>query len=100
MHTEHDIYQLDGHVLETVVLGETADISPFWDWVKFQDKGVTIFAGKLVLGKYPGPSINVGSAMMQHIMKADGGIEDYSAVYSLTLKKCISPVLQKKWNIS
>ena len=40
--TAHDIFQLDGHVSETVVSGETADISPFcefgfWDWVKFQE---------------------------------------------------------------
>ncbi|KAL7481226.1 LOW QUALITY PROTEIN: hypothetical protein ACHAW6_006900 [Cyclotella cf. meneghiniana] len=88
---------INGHVLETVVLGETADISPFckigfWDWVKFQDKGVTIFDGKLVLGKYLGPSINVGSAMIQHIMKANGRIEDYSAVCLLTPKESISPV--------
>eukprot|EP00804_Cyclotella_cryptica_P029441 CCRYP_013347-RA/>CCRYP_013347-RA protein AED:0.44 eAED:0.44 QI:0/0/0/1/0/0/3/0/121 len=44
-HTAHDIYRLDGRVPETVVSGETADISPFcefgfWDWVKFRDQGV------------------------------------------------------------
>ena len=36
LHTAHDIYQLDGNIPETVVLGKTADISPFcelgfWD---------------------------------------------------------------------
>ena len=31
-HTAHDIYQLDGRIPETVVLGETADISPFCEF--------------------------------------------------------------------
>eukprot|EP00804_Cyclotella_cryptica_P020249 CCRYP_010925-RA/>CCRYP_010925-RA protein AED:0.44 eAED:0.44 QI:0/0/0/1/0/0/2/0/119 len=55
-HTTHDIYCLDGRVPETVVLGETADISPFcefgfWDWVKFRDQGVAFPGDALVLGK-------------------------------------------------
>ena len=32
-HTAHDIYRLDGRVHETVVSGETADISPFCEFV-------------------------------------------------------------------
>ena len=32
LHTAHDIYQLDGRVPETVVSGETADISPFCEF--------------------------------------------------------------------
>ena len=44
-HIAHDICQLDGHVPEMVILGETADISPFyefvcWDWVKFREDDV------------------------------------------------------------
>ena len=55
-HTAHDIYRLDGRVPETVVSGETADISPFcefgfWNWVKFQDHGVAFPGDALVLGK-------------------------------------------------
>ncbi|KAL7476932.1 hypothetical protein ACHAW6_002756, partial [Cyclotella cf. meneghiniana] len=66
----------DGHVPETVVLGETADISPFcelcfWDWVKFREKGVAFSRDLMVLSKYLGPSIDVGSAMTQHDMKAN-----------------------------
>eukprot|EP00804_Cyclotella_cryptica_P001676 CCRYP_009051-RA/>CCRYP_009051-RA protein AED:0.08 eAED:0.08 QI:0/0/0/1/0.5/0.6/5/0/841 len=62
-HTAHDIYRLDGRVPETVVSGETADISPFcefgfWDWVKFRDQGVAFPGDALVLGKYLGPSID------------------------------------------
>ena len=40
--TAHDIYMLNGEVLETVMSGETSDISQFceleWhEWVKFRD---------------------------------------------------------------
>ncbi len=67
-HTAHDIYKLDGRVPETVVSGETADISPFcefgfWDWVKFRDHGVAFPDNALILGKHLGPSIDVGPAM-------------------------------------
>eukprot|EP00956_Cyclotella_meneghiniana_P036423 scaffold125691_cov23-Cyclotella_meneghiniana.AAC.1 len=41
-HSAHNIYQLDGRVPETIVSGETADISPyceygFWQWVMFRE---------------------------------------------------------------
>ena len=65
LHTAHEIYQLDGRIPETVVLGETAGISPFcefgfWDWVKFREDGVTFPNDQMVLGRYLCPSINVG----------------------------------------
>jgi hypothetical protein len=80
---------------ETVVSGETADISPFcefgfWDWVKSRDKRVAYPDDALVLFKYLGPSIDVGPAMTQHIMKANGEIEDRSTVRSLTPEECVS----------
>ena len=77
----HDIFQLDGRVPETVVLGKTADISPycelsFWDWVKIREQGVAFPDDALVLGKYLGPSIDVGLAMTYQVMKANGKMED------------------------
>eukprot|EP00804_Cyclotella_cryptica_P017310 CCRYP_020331-RA/>CCRYP_020331-RA protein AED:0.23 eAED:0.25 QI:0/-1/0/1/-1/1/1/0/484 len=100
-HTAHDIYRLDGRVPETVVSGETADISPFcefgfWDWVKFRDQGVAFPGDALVLGKYLGPSIDVGPAMTQRIMKANGEIEDRSTVRSLTPEECVNAALHQE----
>jgi hypothetical protein len=71
--------QLDSHIPEMVILGETSDISPFcefgfWDLVMFRDKGVTYPDSTLVLGKYLGLSINVGPAMTLCIMKANGEV--------------------------
>jgi hypothetical protein len=68
-----------------VVSDVTADISSFckfsfWDWVKFQDKAVTFSDDKLVLGKYFGPSIDVGPVMMQRVMKDNGEVEDHLTV--------------------
>ena len=59
-----------------VVLGETADISPFcefgiWDWVFWED-GVAFPDNQMVLGKYLGPSIDMGPAMTQCVIKANG----------------------------
>ncbi|KAL7476013.1 LOW QUALITY PROTEIN: hypothetical protein ACHAW6_001903 [Cyclotella cf. meneghiniana] len=73
-----------------VILGETADISPFcefgfWDWVKLWDKGVAFLDNQMVLSKYLSPSIDVGPAMTQHIMKANGEYEDRSTLRQLML---------------
>ncbi|KAL7474926.1 hypothetical protein ACHAW6_000869 [Cyclotella cf. meneghiniana] len=72
-----------------VILGETADISPFyefvcWDWVKFREDGVAFPDDQMVLGKYLSPSIDVGPAMMQRVMKANGEYEDQSTLHQLT----------------
>jgi hypothetical protein len=78
-------------------LGETADISPFcefcfWDWVKFWDQGVTFPDKTLVLGKYLGPSIDVGPAMTS-LMKANGELEDRSVVLTLTSEEHVNAAL-------
>ncbi|KAL7480606.1 hypothetical protein ACHAW6_006283 [Cyclotella cf. meneghiniana] len=83
-----------------VVLGKTADTSPFcefgfWVWEKFQDKGVTFPDNQMVLGKYLGPSIDMGPAMMQHVMKANGEYEIQSTVHQLTPKECMNPALDR-----
>lgn len=45
--TAHEIYKLDRQVPETIVNGETADISPFaifkwYEWIMFRDTSVTV----------------------------------------------------------
>ncbi|KAL7477010.1 hypothetical protein ACHAW6_002829 [Cyclotella cf. meneghiniana] len=70
LHTAHDIYQLDDCIPKMVIL------DGLWDWVKFSEDGVTFPYNQMVLGKYLGPSIDVGPAMMQYVMKAIGKYED------------------------
>jgi hypothetical protein len=84
-----------------VISGETADISPFcefgfWHLVKFREKGVAFPVDTLVLGKYLGPSIDVGQAMTQHIMKANGEIKDHSTVCSRTPEEYVNAALHQE----
>jgi hypothetical protein len=76
-------------VPETIVSGETADISTFtqhhwYEWIMFRDTSVSFPGDKLVLGRYLGPSIDVGPAMTAKILKANGVIVHRSSYWSLT----------------
>ncbi|KAL7483918.1 hypothetical protein ACHAW6_009561 [Cyclotella cf. meneghiniana] len=77
---------------EMVISGETADIHPFcefgsWDWVKLQEDGIAFPDDQMVLGNYLGPSIDVGPAMTQSVMKANGKYEDQTTLCQLTPKE-------------
>jgi len=77
--TAHDIYILQGEVPETVMLGETSDISQFcefalYDWIMFRDQPVAFPDANPVLGRYLGPAIDVGPALTAKILKANGEV--------------------------
>ena len=87
-HTYHDTFMLNGEVPETVMTGQTADISniceyAWYEWVKFNDK-VSWPNPKMELGRCLGPAIDVGSAMTYHILKSNGQVVVRSTVRSLT----------------
>ena len=70
-------FGLNGETPETMLSGETADISEFaeygwYDWVKFRDTNVPYPEDKLVLGRYLDPSTDIGSAMTAKILKSNG----------------------------
>ena len=74
--TAHDIYKLNGQVPETVVSGETADISPlaqfkWYEWVLFRDTSVTYPDTPMVLDRDLGPAIDIGPAMTRKILNTD-----------------------------
>ena len=78
-HTAHDIYELNGEVPETLVTGQPSDISPFvehpwYGWVKYWDPNVAFPDSKEVLGRWLGPSIDVGPAMTSKILQANGQV--------------------------
>ena len=69
-----DIYQLDGEVPETKMMGYTADISniceyEWYEWVMFIDAPAQFPDLKWSLGRYLGPSIDVGSAIQDKAFK-------------------------------
>jgi hypothetical protein len=78
-HTANDIYATGGEVPETMMKGGIDDISQicyfaWYDWVMFRNTVNTIaFPDKrLTLGRYLGPAIDIGLALMAKILKQNG----------------------------
>ena len=75
--TANGHYHLKGEVPETVMSGETADISKFaeyswYEWIKFRDTTVAYPETKLTLRRYLGLSTDIEPAMTAKIIKANG----------------------------
>lgn len=99
--TAHDIYRLDGQVPETLVSGETADISPFatfkwYEWVLFRDTSVTYPDDTMVLGRDLGPAIDIGPAMTRKVLKANGKVVYRSTVRGLTPDEMADETMTKE----
>ena len=99
-HTAHNNFDLGGEVPETVISGETADISAvcqhsWYEWIMFRDTSVRFPEDKLVLGRYLGPSTDVGPAMTAKILKANGQVRHCSTYRGLTQDEVDSPVHKK-----
>ena len=79
-HTAHDIYQLDAQVPETLMLGQTADISHlcefYWyEWVMVNDVTSKFPDTTSTLGRYLGPtSPEHGSVLSVKILIANGQV--------------------------
>ena len=90
---------LNGEVPETIMSGKTSDISQFcefewYDWVYFRDSAVSFPEDKLVLGRYLGPSIDIGPALTAKILKQNGEIVHHSTYRGLTPEELASPTEQ------
>ena len=88
-HTAHDVYMLEGEVPETMMTGQTANISnlceyEWYEWVMFRDALASYPDDPLTLGRYLGPATNVGSAMSYKILKENGRVVCRTTVRSLT----------------
>ena len=72
-----DIYGLCGQVPETIMTGETGDISPYceyawFQWVMYYEPTATYPNDKCFMGHWLGPAIDVGSAMTHKVLKSNG----------------------------
>ena len=99
--TCHDHFELNGQVPETVVLGETADISlfcefGFYDWVYFRDTSQPFPEDKEVLGRYLGPAQDVSPARAAVIIKENGQRVIRSTFRRLTPDEVASPTEESK----
>ena len=95
-HTANGHPHLKGEVPEKLMSGDTANISEFaehgwYDWIKFRDTNVVYPERKLVLGRYLGPSTNIGPAMTAKNIKANGQYAHQSKLRALTQDKIDSP---------
>jgi len=86
--TWNNRYANQDEVPETVMSGQTSDISiwvqhEWYEWIKFRDTAISFPDDKEVLGRYLGPSIDVGPAMTAKILKANGEVVHRSTYRSL-----------------
>ena len=95
-HTAHTAYELQGEVPETIMTGQTADISniceyDWYEWIMFLDNKASYPDEKQTLGRYLGPAIDVGSSMCYKILKANKEIVFRTTVRPLTLVELADP---------
>ena len=91
----------NGEVPETVISGETGDISHlaqlgWYEWCMFRDTAVPFPEDKMSLGRYLGPSIDVGPAMTAKILKANGEVLHRSTYRELTPLEWVDGDLKKQ----
>ena len=100
-HTALDIYELEGQVPETIVSGQTADISPFvecawYEWVFWWDSQAKLPEPREVLGRWLGPALDIGPAMTSKILKQNGEVIYLSTYRPLTEDEKNDAEIQRK----
>jgi hypothetical protein len=94
--TALDISSLQGQVPETLISGETSDISTlaefqWYEWCKFRDSVVAYPGDKELLGRDLGPAIDIGPAHTRKVLKQNGQILYRSTVRSLSPEEEMKP---------
>ena len=88
-HTALDIYGLEGQFLETVMSGQTGDISSlcefeWFEWVILFQPKETYPDEKMFIDRWLGPAIDVGTVMNYKILRPDGAYLCRSTLISWT----------------
>ena len=96
-HTVNSCFELQGQVPETYIKGETADISEFaeygwYQWVMFRDTVASYPEDKVVLGRYLGPSKDVGPAMTAKILSKSGNVRHRTTFRAISDDEASCPV--------
>ena len=100
-HTATNHFDLQGQVPETILSGQTADISPFvefgfYDWIKWWDANSAYPEPKERLGRWLGPAIDVGPALTAKVLKSNGQVIYVSTYRALTDDELASPIEAKE----
>ena len=99
--TANNVFELKGEVPRTVMKGETANITHlcefgWYDWVYFRDNAVTYPDDNWVLGRWLGPSTDIGPALCAKILKENGRCVYRSSYRLLTEDEVNRPEERKK----
>jgi hypothetical protein len=95
--TSNDLYMTAGQVPETIMTGNTTNISQiaefgWYDWVVFCENKPSFPDDKLILGCYLGPAIDTGLALTAKILKSNGVFVCRSTLRHLTDEELDSSV--------
>jgi hypothetical protein len=99
--TALDIFSLEGQVPDTIMKGQTSDISPlveyaWYAWVKFRDTGQGFPDSKEWFGRDIGPAIDIGPSISRKVLKINGEVMFRVSVRGLTLDEMQIPDEQKR----
>ena len=99
--TAHNHYELNGQVPETLISGQTADISPiaelgWYQWVYWWNLPSGFPESKEELGRWLGPALDIGPAMTSKILKENGQILYVSTYRPLSEDEEMNPDLTPK----
>ena len=105
-HTSNDNYAFNGEAPETILSGQTEDISPFielkwFEFVKFIPLGASFPDLDEDLGQWLGPTINIGPVMTSKIINLNGQVLHLSSYCPLNSEEQESPkeqTLQDKFD--
>ena len=100
-HTAINSFELQGQVPETVLSGQTADISPFvelpwYAWVYYWDSKAQYPESKEKLGRWLGPLISIGPAMTAKVLKPNGQLLHVSTYRPLSDDEMQDPGEKRK----
>jgi hypothetical protein len=103
-HTAIDSFKLQGQVPETIVSGQTADISPFvefgwYDWVKWWDGPAKFPEKKEIYGWWLGPALDIGPAMCVKILKENGQVQYTSSYRAVSDDEMVNDDEKKQWEL-
>ena len=100
----NNVFELKCEVPRTVMKGETANIPHlcefgWYDWVYFRDNAVAYPDDKWVLGRWLGPSTDIGPTLCAKILKENGMYVYRSSYRHLTEDEVNSPEEREKERI-
>eukprot|EP00957_Ditylum_brightwellii_P205724 15345117-Ditylum_brightwellii.AAC.1 len=102
-HTAHPLWELKDEAPETVMAGNTANIShfsdlPWYQWVYLRDTTIAFPEDKEMLGRYLGPSFDVGPAMCAKFLKENSRAVNRTTYRPLNKDKFDSPKIKGEIN--